>query len=271
MKNILEERKTLLKYVRILFLSIFVLLTITALLASHDTSKGNVFETEKGKDKLNYFKNQDLLESGAINQNNTKKIFVEIKDINCNTIERKIINENTALIDIFALKTDSLHNLIISLIMFNSIMFFLSLIFLPFIKFMYHEKSKGDKNCFDTYFCCCYLMTIIFFYSIILTFFIMDIILFSSFLYKYSIDETNIYLEFLECSNINKDGFNKYSILQGLPIHCSFFIFFQIIFIISIIAHSAFLLFYLYKFEKEIEEEAKEAKNLKYGLEYLIN
>lgn len=271
MKNILEERKTLLKYVRILFLSIFVLLTITALLVSHDTSKGNVFETEKGKDKLNYFKNQDLLESGTINQNNTKKIFAETKDINCNKIERKIINENTALIDIFDLKTDSLHNLIISLIMFNSIMFFLSMIFLPFIKCTYHE-NKSEDNCFDKCdFCCWYLMTLMLFYSIILIFFIIDIILFSSFIYKYSIDETNTFLEFLECSNINKDGFNKYSILQGLPIHCSFFTFFQIIYIISIIAHSAFLLYYYGIFGKEIEEEIKEENNKKNGLENLIN
>ena len=68
----------------------------------------------------------------------------------------------------------------------------------------------------------------------ILILLIIIIVVFSVVCGKYDDDDTGIFLDFLECPNVNKEGFYKYSSLEDLSSHFALLKIFQSIFIIIV-------------------------------------
>lgn len=273
-------------------LIIFILTLISNSLIIHDTSKGNVLNLEEDNDKLYYFKidiinvnfnsngnckcgeniltdycSEELLKLGCININLNKKMrnLSNFKN-KCNEVRNKIINENIKLKDIFKLKTNSIKSTSNALLAFNILIFLFSALYI-FILYDTWEK----KN--DEIFCSCFgTMIYSFFYYIInLIFLIIDIALFSSACQKFNSDDSKNFVKFLECPNINKDGFSKYSILQNLPTHFILFKIFQTFFILFILAFPLYLMYFYIK-DNGKEESLKEKTALKTNnTEILIN
>lgn len=107
-----------------------------------------------------------------------------------------------------------------------------------FIDFILYGKRKGDYE-IDDYFglndyCgTCFLIIITFILLII------NIIIFSVLCSRYSADDFDIFLAFLECPNVNNEIFGKYSVLNDLTSHFtllkifhSFYIIYILIFLI---------------------------------------
>ena len=175
----------------------------------------------------------------------------------CQEIQNMIINEKLKLKDIFELETGSIRSSIICLIALNIVIFIIIILYYPIIEIYlisqtndfhgYHSKKDKGKNreehkdeqkC-----CCCRLFCFIFIKSaiiliialvialVILFLLIIIIVIFSVLCEKYNHDDTGKFLDFLECLNVNKEGFYKYSSLQDLPPHFTLVKIFQIFFI----------------------------------------
>ena len=192
-----------------------------------------------GEEAFLDFCNEELLKSGCKNFYENKKSKNLRKFTQCKEIEDKILNKNLALKDIFKLNTGSIHSSIIALNVVNIITFIVIILYFPGIELYiitkeneYNQsliiKDDNNSNCCEI---CCKLLSVycIFFcFGIlillilfiicisILIIFILTIILFSFACRKYNTDETNKYLVFLNCPNVNKEGFYKYSLIGDL-------------------------------------------------------
>ena len=89
------------------------------------------------------------------------------------------------------------------------------------------DKSdrKSYENCADYCGSICLVL-------IVFIFLITNIIIFSILCSKYNTDDTENFLSFLQCKNINKEAFEKYLVLNDLSSHISLLKSFQSIFIV---------------------------------------
>ena len=283
----------------ILYLAIFILSAIYTIKIFIDSSE-NPLNKEIDSDKNNYFKNdfsfnlgekalckcgnetfvdfcnEDLLLSGCVNiaKNNTLLYFQKDLD-ECLRIEESIMIENKRLMNIFKLKTSSIHSWINFVIIINFIMMVST--FFIFIHYCCCERciEKGTDMwdcsrcccCCQECFCCCFCPIFkvfcqllcdawitIFFFAFILICLIFNVIFFSIACYNYDSDDTKNYLDFLDCSNVNKKGFDKYSSINDLYSHFTLMKIFQSIYIVFIVIYLCFTLlmkFVLFAEKKE--------------------
>ena len=190
----------------------------------------------------------------------------------CKQIKNSIMNKNLKLIDIFILKTNSINSSIISLIIFNFILFIISFLSYPiFTKYISSEEDKtrklieerekereekGEEKTIGDSICdCClwchlgcfaiFLFSII--YLLIIVFLIINIIVFTIHCRIYNADDTSKFLDLLECTNVKKEGFSKYNSLEDLSSHFISLKIFESLFIISIFISGLYFLFLLNK------------------------
>ena len=275
-----------------ILVSLFFILSIVFIFKIiNDTSSGNPLELEKESDKLNYFKNdtysyfqekeycicedsiyidfcnEDLLKLGCKNYYPNKKLNFKMEVSECKQIQNSIMNKNLTLIDIFTLKTNSINSSIISLVVFNFILFIISFLSYPiFTKYISSEEDKtrkliedrekkreekGEEKTIGDSICdCClwyhwgcfaiFLFSIIYF--LIIVFLIINIIVFSIACGIYNADDTSKFLDFLECANVKKEGFSKYNSLEDLSSHFISLKIFESLFIISIFISGLYIL-----------------------------
>ena len=208
-----------------------------------------------GKNTFLDYCNEELLNSGCKILNINKETKNLRKFSQCEEIQNKIINENIKLKDIFELKTDSIYPLISTLMGLNISIFILIILFFPlyenymknkveeYKKFKEKESKNDSENCCKKAicFCCvCFLGLILLLGLLILIaiailiILIISIIIFSIACGKYNSSDTSKYLEFLECTNVNKEGFYKFSSLDDLSSHFTALKIAQSFYIISI-------------------------------------
>ena len=215
-----------------------------------------------GEDTYLDFCDEDLLKSGCKNiYKNEESNFVQ-----CQEIEDKIRNENLKLKDIFELKTDSIHSSIITLIILDNVIFIIAILYFPIFEIF--KKIKGEE--YDEFRAkedekekemeklnkkislleslkkkcniCCVILRLIFLLILVLflislaiiIILIIIIIVFSVACGEYNSDDTSIYLNFVECPNVNKEGFYKYTSLVDLSSHFTPFKIVQSFYIITI-------------------------------------
>ena len=87
------------------------------------------------------------------------------------------------------------------------------------------KDRKSYENCADYCGSICLVL-------IVFIFLITNIIIFSILCSKYNTDDTENFLSFLQCKNINKEAFEKYLVLNDLSSHISLLKAFQSIFIV---------------------------------------
>lgn len=210
--------------------------------------------------------NEDLINSGCKNIYKNNNLRNLKKFSQCEEIQDKIINENVKLKDIFELKTVSIHSSIISLVTLNIIVFIIIILYFPIRKLFvnnaneaykdYHaeknekEKTFEDKklDCID---CCCFygvgsmclVCIIILIILVIFILLIVIIVIFSVSCGKYDDDNTGKFLDFLECPNVNKEGFYKYSSIVDLSSYFSKLKIFQSFLIIIIFIYELYMIF----------------------------
>jgi len=237
---------------RITFVIISVILTtffiLSLVFSSHilNDSVENPLDKEKPSDKDKYFNENEnsyfellsLFINNDKNYENNTLINLGEDSINCENIKDLILIKNSSLKDIFKLNIDSIHSNSASLIAINVIIFvFGFLIYIP-NKFFGEclceicgccccDKSdrKSYENCADYCGSICLVL-------IIFIFLITNIIIFSILCSKYNTDDTENFLSFLQCKNINKEAFEKYLVLNDLSSHISLLKSFQSIFIV---------------------------------------
>lgn len=238
---------------RITFVIISVILTtffiLSLVFSSHilNDSIENPLEKEKPSDKDKYFNENEnsyfellsLFINNDKNYENNTLINLGEDSINCENIKDLILIKNSSLKDIFKLNIDSIHSNSASLIAINVIIFvFGFLIYIP-NKFFGEclceicgccdccDKSdrKSYENCADYCGSICLVL-------IVFIFLITNIIIFSILCSKYNTDDTENFLSFLQCKNINKEAFEKYLVLNDLSSHISLLKAFQSIFIV---------------------------------------
>ncbi len=163
---------------------------------------------------------------------NAPKINLNDKDIiDCNNIHELITVQNKSLGEIFKLNTGYIRYLSNSLIALK----FVTLFFIIIELFNYiacqNKKDfgnvKGDNKVED----CCLSLCCMFFACMLgclcmvfvavgfFIFLIVDIILFSIMCSQYNNDETNKFLNFLQCDGINQDIITKFTGLNDLSSH----------------------------------------------------
>ena len=238
---------------RITFVIISVILTtffiLSLVFSSHilNDSVENPLDKEKPSDKDKYFNENEnsyfellsLFINNDKNYENNTLINLGEDSINCENIKDLILIKNSSLKDIFKLNIDSIHSNSASLIAINVIIFvFGFLIYIP-NKFFGEclceicgccdccDKSdrKSYENCADYCGSICLVL-------IVFIFLITNIIIFSILCSKYNTDDTENFLSFLQCKNINKEAFEKYLVLNDLSSHISLLKSFQSIFIV---------------------------------------
>ena len=240
---------------RITFVIISVILTtffiLSLVFSSHilNDSVENPLDKEKPSDKDKYFNEIEssyfellsLFINNDKNYENNTLINLGEDSINCENIKDLILIKNSSLKDIFKLNIDSIHSNSASLIAINVIIFvFGFLIYIP-NKFFGEclceicgccgccccDKSdrKSYENCADYCGSICLVL-------IVFIFLITNIIIFSILCSKYNTDDTENFLSFLQCKNINKEAFEKYLVLNDLSSHISLLKSFQSIFIV---------------------------------------
>ena len=204
-----------------------------------------------GDDTFLDYCNEELLKSGCKNLNIKNEIKNLRKFTQCEEIQNKIIKGNLKLKNIFDLKTDSIHSLITTLIALNIAIFIMVILYFPCFELWVkskeeeyndyyktkqkekeEQKKRGKKkSIFSDFLDCCHpfcmalglailVIGILVLISIaILIILIIIIIIFSIVCGLYNSDDTSKYLEFLECTNVNKEGFYKFSSLEDLSSH----------------------------------------------------
>jgi hypothetical protein len=237
---------------RITFFIISVILTtffiLSLVFSSHilNDSVENPLKKEKPSDKDKYFNEIEssyfellsLFINNDKNYENNTLINLGEDSINCENIKDLILLQNSSLKDIFKLNIDSIHSNSASLIAINVIIFvFGFLIYIPNKLFgeclceicgcCCCDKSdrKSYENCADYCGSICLVL-------IVFIFLITNIIIFSILCSKYNTDDTENFLSFLQCKNINKEAFEKYLVLNDLSSHISLLKAFQSIFIV---------------------------------------
>lgn len=238
---------------RITFVIISVILTtffiLSLVFSSHilNDSVENPLDKEKPSDKDKYFNENEnsyfellsLFINNDKNYENNTLINLGEDSINCENIKDLILIKNSSLKDIFKLNIDSIHSNSASLIAINVIIFvFGFLIYIP-NKFFGEclceicgccdcrdkKDRKSYENCADYCGSICLVL-------IVFIFLITNIIIFSILCSKYNTDDTENFLSFLQCKNINKEAFEKYLVLNDLSSHISLLKSFQSIFIV---------------------------------------
>jgi len=204
-----------------------------------------------GDDTFLDYCNEELLKSGCKNLSIKNEIKNLRKFTQCEEIQNKIINGNFKLKNIFEIKTDSIHSLITTLIALNIAIFIMVILYFPCFEFWVkrkeeefndyykakqkekeEQKEEGKKKSIfsdfldwcDTFCRALSLVSLIygilFLISIaILIILIIIIIIFSIVCGLYNSDDTSKYLDFLDCTNVNKVGFYKFSSLEDLSSH----------------------------------------------------
>ena len=238
---------------RITFVIISVILTtffiLSLVFSSHilNDSVENPLDKEKPSDKDKYFNEIEssyfellsLFINNDKNYENNTLINLGEDSINCENIKDLILIKNSSLKDIFKLNIDSIHSNSASLIAINVIIFvFGFLIYIPNKLFgeclceicgccdcCDKSDRKSYENCADYCGSICLVL-------IVFIFLITNIIIFSILCSKYNTDDTENFLSFLQCKNINKEAFEKYLVLNDLSSHLSLLKSFQSIFIV---------------------------------------
>lgn len=238
---------------RITFVIISVILTtffiLSLVFSSHilNDSVENPLDKEKPSDKDKYFNEIEssyfellsLFINNDKNYENNTLINLGEDSINCENIKDLILIKNSSLKDIFKLNIDSIHSNSASLIAINVIIFvFGFLIYIPNKLFgeclceicgccdcCDKSDRKSYENCADYCGSICLVL-------IVFIFLITNIIIFSILCSKYNTDDTENFLSFLQCKNINKEAFEKYLVLNDLSSHISLLKSFQSIFIV---------------------------------------
>ena len=265
------ENKIPLIILYIILTGLFISSLLYLIFIKEDTSK-NPLILEEESDKSNYFKNlsyidypdkafckcgddilldycnEDLLKSGCQNFYESKKLQ-NFNNDECEVIQNKIMIHNTKLINIFNLETSAINSSIFSLLTFNIVIFVLILLIYPLYVLFSCPCIKSDDCCcclcgcafkLCNMFCANSIVFCLFFVILILL--IVDIVTFSSGCKYYKNDDTNKFLDFLQCSNVNKEGFQKFCAIEDLSSHFNVLIILQSIFIVSIFASGVYMI-----------------------------
>ena len=217
-----------------------------------DTLFGNPFKFEKYYDKKNYFKSLDVQNLPIIkkckcqneilnypctvkqillgciditpNIKNQNDILQYVKEKNeCYKIQYEIMKKNKKLEQIFILKTEIINYYALSLLIIIIIDFTLQIILTIII-----ICGIFIPNLLRINFCICLICIIAFvIYGIVFS----NLYFFFELCLNYFQDDTRIYVDFLQCSNVNKNGFHKYSNLEKLKSHFNIFLVLNIIYL----------------------------------------
>ena len=155
----------------------------------------------------------------ALNPDQTLKY-----DQYCKVYQEIIMSPNTKKLgDVFTLNTESIHNQSFYLIFINLyILLFYVFLFVAFILFIIAPPCAG-----------CIAIVLVIFTLILFVIMIIANILFFILIYNYYNGDTSIYNSFLQCRNVNYEGFRRYRIVEVFRKDFIYFMTYNIISIIS--------------------------------------
>ena len=204
-----------------LFLIFFMSSLIFLFYVTNDTSE-NPYEENINFYNLTYFP----LENRIYRDINLISL-IDDNPLDCNNIHELITVQNKSLDEIFTLNTGYINYLAKSLIAIEFLMLFFIIIgFCANRKnFGFDSCSTGSDNSVGSIivfiimicFCGCFIILLVFLLIIMLfILLIADIIIFSIMCAQFNKDETNKFLDFLQCDGIDKDIIAKFSGLSNL-------------------------------------------------------
>ena len=155
----------------------------------------------------------------ALNPDQTLKY-----DQYCKVYQEIIMSPNTKKLgDVFTLNTESIHNQSFYLIFINLyILLFYVFLFVAFILFIIAPPRAG-----------CIAIVLVILTLILFVIMIIANILFFILIYNYYNGDTSIYNSFLQCRNVNYEGFRRYRIVEVFRKDFIYFMTYNIISIIS--------------------------------------
>lgn len=204
-----------------LFLIFFMSSLIFLFYVSNDTSE-NPYEENINFYNLTYFPLEN-----RIHRDINLISLIDDNPLDCNNIHELITVQNKSLDEIFTLNTGYINYLAKSLIAIEFLMLFFIIIgFCAYRKnFGFDSCSTGSDNSVGSIigfiimicFCGCFIILLVFLLIIMLfILLIADIIIFSIMCAQFNKDETNKFLDFLQCDGIDKDIIAKFSGLSNL-------------------------------------------------------
>ena len=211
-----------------LFLIFFISSLIFMFLVSNNTSE-NPYEENINFYNLTYFSLEN-----RIHRDINLISWIDDNSLDCNNINELITVQNKSLDEIFTLNTSYINYLAKSLIALEFIMLFFILVsFCAYRKnFGFDSISTSSSSSSDDSFvsiigiialvCFCGCCIILMVFIVIIIFFILlivDIIIFSIMCAQFNKDETNKFLDFLQCDGIDKDIISQFSRLSNLSIN----------------------------------------------------
>ena len=204
-----------------LWILLFLLSTINLISISKETYD-NPLEYEQEYDKYSYFKNFTKNNMSILLNNNYDE---------CEKLKIAMISENSSLSDIFELNIGSIHSSSISIIINNFFIFTFGCLLLVIYRLCF--QTERDTECCDCRSICDLWYTFVF-ACIMVICLIVNIIEFASLCGVYNNNDSDNFFNFIDCYNVNKDAFEKYSILNDLSSHFTLVKIYHTLFIIYI-------------------------------------